>query len=67
MSEMLAEDTDEEKGIRPLRINRKRMQEARNSEGFNKNDYLPSVALVEAHVKALCELYETQRTRTRSP
>ena len=39
------------------------MQEARNSEGFNKNDYLPSVELVEAHVKALCELYETQKTQ----
>ncbi|KAF9304906.1 hypothetical protein BGZ74_000189, partial [Mortierella antarctica] len=56
MSENLAEDTDEEKDIHPIHIKRKKMEEARNSDGFNKNDYLPSVELVEVHVKALCDL-----------
>ena len=59
---MLAEETDEENDIRPLRIKKEKMVKASQSEGFNKNDYLPSVELVEAHVKALCELFETQKT-----
>lgn len=65
MSENLAEDTDEENDIHPIRIKRKKMEEARNSGAFNKNDYLPSVELVEAHVKALCDLYETQKAKDR--
>lgn len=63
MSENLAEDTDEENDIHPIRVHRAKMEKARNSEGFNKNDYLPSYELVEAHVKALCDLYETQKTK----
>ncbi|KAG9321110.1 hypothetical protein KVV02_007339 [Mortierella alpina] len=65
MSENLAEDTDEEKDIHPIRIKRKKMEEVRNSDTFNKNDYLPSVELVEAHVKALCDLYEIQKAKVR--
>ncbi|KAG9320714.1 hypothetical protein KVV02_008815 [Mortierella alpina] len=63
MSENLAEDTDEEKDIHPIRIKRKKMEETRNSDTFNKNDYLPSIELVEPHVKALCDLYETQKAK----
>jgi len=63
MSENLAEDTDEEKDIRLICIKREKMEEARKSAGFTKNDYLPSVELVEAHVKAVCDLYETQKVK----
>ncbi|KAG9327585.1 hypothetical protein KVV02_003830 [Mortierella alpina] len=41
------------------------MEEARNSDTFNKNDCLSSVELVKAHVKVLCDLYGTQKAKDR--
>ncbi|KAG9319268.1 hypothetical protein KVV02_003332 [Mortierella alpina] len=63
MSENLAEDTDEENDIRPLRAYRERMEKARNPPGFNKNDYLPKADTVDQYVKALVDLYETQKAK----
>jgi len=42
------------------------MKQARKLEGFNKNDYLPSAELVESHIKAVCDLYETQKAKDKA-
>ncbi|KAG0349067.1 hypothetical protein BGZ54_004455, partial [Gamsiella multidivaricata] len=64
MAENLAEETDEDEGVYPIRVLRRKKRKAMSGaqvDPLDETDKLPSYETVDAYIKAACDLYESQK------